>query len=96
MHLKDGTPARTGDIIKAPSGTVGLIVGGHAGSSSCNLQLVVFQDAAALYGCGTIFAGAMRNEEGKVTERAAVSVTQQSCFTASECERVAHIDIGNG
>lgn len=96
MHLKDGTPARPGDIIKAKSGTTGLIVGGTAGSTTCNLTILVFQDAAANYGSGTVFAGAIRDAENKVVERVAIGITSQSCITASECERIGHIDVGNG
>jgi hypothetical protein len=96
MHLNDGTPAKTGDIVKhKTSGLVGLIIGGSEGSNTCNLTLLTFFDACTCYGNDAI-AGSINDASGKPIERCAVGIQKSTCQTASEFERIGHSDVGNG
>ena len=96
MHLKDGSPAKIGDIVKHESlGTIGLIIGGSTASDKCNLTLLNFSDACNSYSLKDAFAGAVTDSDGKIVQRGAVVVCQSTCQTASEYERIGHVNTGN-
>ena len=96
MHYKDGTPVTLGDIIKSPSGLVGMVIGGTVGSTACNLNAVVFKDIGSLYSSGNGFIAKLVDDKNKLIAVGAVAVEMQSCLTASECEKLGHVDIGHG
>lgn len=96
MHLKDGTPARPGDIIKTDGGLIGCIIGGNVDSDACNLDVITFSDPSRDWGAVSSFCGAVRNNTGKVLERTAVRVQSVSAIQSKLCERIGHVDIGNG
>ena len=96
MHLKDGSPAKIGDIVKHESGSpIGLIIGGNNASARCNLTLLTFAEACNSYSQKDAFAGAITDNEGKIVQRGAAVISQSTCMTASEYERIGSVNLGN-
>jgi hypothetical protein len=97
MNLKDGTPARIGDIVQNTAGVVGTVIGGTTSTdpTAATLSLVTIGSAFDTDG-GQVFCGAFRDSSGVIIERGVAAFAHSSGILASDCSRIGHVDIGNG